>query len=195
MGSPRALVVMAGLVVGAVAIPAEERLCGSERWAVKTATDGTQLHEGAPPEVRTVAQLSALEAPRYREARPREGEELNVVAVVGYLRAVKLEEDGDLHALISDAPDGLTMVVEIPDPGCAARSPYKDRMAAARAATAKLVGAVFGRKFRTLTTPPRVRVVGAIFFDKLHGQTGMAGNGVELHPVLDLTPAPEGSGG
>src|SRR5262249_18817746 len=108
----------------------EEKECGTERWQVKIAADGAQFREASPPEVRTVAQLSALEAPKYREGRPREGAELDVVQVVGYLRAVKLEEDGDLHMLIADTPDegAPTMIIEVPDPNCAARSPHKDRM-------------------------------------------------------------------
>ena len=31
------------------------------------------------------------------------------------------------------------------------------------------------------------RVTGVAFFDFLHGQTGVAPNGIELHPVLDFT--------
>jgi hypothetical protein len=30
----------------------------------------------------------------------------------------------------------------------------------------------------------RARVTGVAFFDFLHGQTGVAPNGIELHPVL-----------
>jgi hypothetical protein len=32
----------------------------------------------------------------------------------------------------------------------------------------------------------RARVTGVAFFDYLHGQTGVAPNGIELHPVLDF---------
>ena len=41
---------------------------------------------------------------------------------------------------------------------------------------------------------PRARVVGVAFFDFLHGQTGVAPNGIELHPILGfgcLTPRPQ----
>jgi hypothetical protein len=33
----------------------------------------------------------------------------------------------------------------------------------------------------------RARVTGVAFFDFLHGQTGVAPNGIELHPVLSVT--------
>jgi hypothetical protein len=32
-----------------------------------------------------------------------------------------------------------------------------------------------------------VTITGVAFFDKLHGQTGVAPNGIELHPVLSIT--------
>ena len=35
-----------------------------------------------------------------------------------------------------------------------------------------------------------VRVTGVVYFDRLHGQTGVAPNGVELHPVLSIEPGP-----
>jgi hypothetical protein len=50
----------------------------------------------------------------------------------------------------------------------------------------------------------RARVVGVAFFDFLHGQTGVARNGIELHPVLGFAclskagpppPPPPPSGG
>jgi hypothetical protein len=39
------------------------------------------------------------------------------------------------------------------------------------------------------TTPPHpivIEIVGTGFFDRLHGQSGMAPNGLEIHPVLSL---------
>jgi hypothetical protein len=34
--------------------------------------------------------------------------------------------------------------------------------------------------------PPLARVVGVAFFDTKHGQTGVAPNGIELHPILSF---------
>jgi hypothetical protein len=39
---------------------------------------------------------------------------------------------------------------------------------------------------RLLTAVLRRRSPGVAFFDFLHGQTGVAPNGIELHPVLDF---------
>jgi hypothetical protein len=33
---------------------------------------------------------------------------------------------------------------------------------------------------------PQARVVGVAFFDFKHGQTGVAPNAIELHPILDF---------
>lgn len=36
----------------------------------------------------------------------------------------------------------------------------------------------------------KLRVTGVVFFDRVHGQVGVACNGVELHPVLDIEKVP-----
>jgi hypothetical protein len=41
--------------------------------------------------------------------------------------------------------------------------------------------------FAVKIDPTPVRVTGVGFFDRIHGQNGVAKNGVELHPVLDIT--------
>jgi len=43
-----------------------------------------------------------------------------------------------------------------------------------------------GTTFKAAITPIAVRITGVGFFDRLHGQMGVAPNGIELHPVLDL---------
>lgn len=40
--------------------------------------------------------------------------------------------------------------------------------------------------FKIKVTPTKVRITGVGFFDRTHGQTGGAPNGIELHPVLSL---------
>jgi hypothetical protein len=80
-----------------------EPRCGSERWAVKTATDGVPIRQERPLKSVTVAQLSALQAPKWHAAMPRDPVESELVEAVVYLRASKFEdEDGDYHLVISD---------------------------------------------------------------------------------------------
>jgi hypothetical protein len=43
-----------------------------------------------------------------------------------------------------------------------------------------------GMTFKAAIKPIAVRVTGVGFFDRIHGQMGVAPNGIELHPVLDV---------
>lgn len=53
--------------------------------------------------------------------------------------------------------------------------------------------------FQTKIAPTKAQIIGVGFFDRLHGQMGVAPNGIELHPVLNIVfpggPAPGGPGG
>jgi hypothetical protein len=40
--------------------------------------------------------------------------------------------------------------------------------------------------FAAAIAPKRAKITGVGFFDRLHGQTGVAATGIELHPILDL---------
>jgi hypothetical protein len=42
------------------------------------------------------------------------------------------------------------------------------------------------QRFRPVSGRPVAEVTGVLLFDEIHGQAGVARNGVELHPVLDL---------
>jgi len=46
----------------------------------------------------------------------------------------------------------------------------------------------FGGPITRKTRPQnlRVSVTGVGFFDPIHGQEGVATNGIELHPILDI---------
>ena len=41
--------------------------------------------------------------------------------------------------------------------------------------------------FQTKIRATKATLIGVGFFDRLHGQLGVAPNGIELHPVLDVT--------
>ena len=76
------------------------------------------------------------------------------------------------------------MIVESPDPGCAGKSRFLKEITEVRANINKFFGgAITGKQ-----TPSSVyaTVTGVAFFDKIHGQTGVAPNGIELHPILHV---------
>jgi len=94
----------------------------------------------------------------------------------------KLESDVDYHIVVQDE-NGNTMVTEIPCPCCvAAVSPFASAIANARQQfDAHLTATTF---FQSVSIP--VQITGVGFFDFIHGQTGVAPNGIELHPILDI---------
>jgi len=104
------------------------------------------------------------------------------------LTEFKLEDDSDYHVVLQDA-DGKTMIAEIPLPACVgAGSPFLPEIIEARSTFNSRLTATTSLK--TANIPVQIKGVG--FFDSVHGQTGVAPNGIELHPVLDINfdPAP-----
>jgi hypothetical protein len=75
------------------------------------------------------------------------------------------------------------MIVESPDPQCAPRSRFAREIAQARQTIeGQFHGPIVGRQ--PVNIP--VTVTGVPFFDPLHGQEGVALNGIELHPILAI---------
>ncbi len=170
-----------------LAFPAAARgpqRCGVERWPVKTLTDPeaskVDLDGGT---LTTVENLIALPAPKYDDHNPRAKAELENYTLTADVVAYKLEADRDFHVVVR-GQSGKTMIVEFTDPACAKGSRGAKQMTAARAAFLKLIGKPTPKLKRV--KPIRVTVSGVGFFDKMHGQTGVAPNGVELHPVLSV---------
>ena len=98
----------------------------------------------------------------------------------------KVEDDGDIYLVISvpRAPS-KTMIVEFPKKTCVA-SPFKRfRMSHARQQFLSNCGAVSASSWLKLAG--RVTITGVGFWDEKHGKTGIAPNGIELHPALGFT--------
>ena len=158
--------------------------CGVERWPVKTGTDANAGSINTKPQTTTIAALGAIPAPntlpQSTRVAPVEETEYSVGA---FLNEYKLESDGDYHLVLNDGI-GHTMIAEIPNPSCVgAGSPLAAGIANARDE--------FNRRYTVSTsfkTANNVSVVvtGVGFFDFLHGQTGVAPNGIEIHPVLNV---------
>jgi hypothetical protein len=139
--------------------------CGVERWSVKTLKDRPLL---LPARATTVANLTRLPAPGYLPARRRLASERRVYSVVASV-TLKPEADLDYHLVLRSG--GRTMIAEAPSSLCTsgATAARRKQMLAARIAVRECA---------------RARIVGVGFFDYRHGQTGVAPNGIELHPVL-----------
>jgi len=157
--------------------------CGVERWPVKTGTDADAgLVNTATIVPTTIATMQSYTPPSVLPDDNRiQPQETTVYSIDATLTLYKLETDSDYHLIIQDSV-GRTMITEIPDPACAAGSAFLSGIQSARSEFDSAFTAT--TTFRSTSIPVRVRGIG--FFDVLHGQTGVAPNGIELHPVLDI---------
>jgi hypothetical protein len=156
--------------------------CGIERWAVKTLTDPGASRVNHRTRASSIAALTALPAPIDPTDRIAPTETA-VWRIAATMTAFKLEGDSDIHLVVRDSRR-RTMIVEFPlTPACDATASQSDRaaMSQARAAFVAACGQP-GTSYRTVSGQATITGVG--FFDRIHGQRGVAPNGIELHPVL-----------
>jgi uncharacterized membrane protein len=158
--------------------------CGVERWSVKTGTDPDvgKINLNAPTTT-TITAMRAFTAPNPIPPNNRiTGPETTLWVITATLTLFKLESDSDYHLVIQDA-SGNTMITEIPSPSCVgAGSPFLPGITNARSEfNARFTATT---SFQTANIP--VKITGVGMFDFLHGQTGVAPNGIELHAVLDI---------
>jgi hypothetical protein len=116
----------------------------------------------------TLAYLVSRPAPKPLPAT-RLPFERSVFRVTAAVTLVRSEDDGDLHLVLSDGK--RTMIAESPSAGCTNKATPTRRRQMARARTAVRVCA-------------KASITGVAFFDFKHGQTGVAPNAIELHPIL-----------
>jgi hypothetical protein len=178
-----------GLIALAISICAfsatpDLRACGVERWSVKTGTDadvGKINFASTTPQ--TIATMRSWTAPNPIPANNRVSPfETTVWVLNATLTQYKLEDDQDYHLVLKDA-SGLTMIAEIPAPSCVGTgSPFASGVSQARATFDAMFNAT--TSFQTANVP--VQITGLGMFDFLHGQTGVAPNGIEIHSILKI---------
>jgi hypothetical protein len=95
--------------------------------------------------------------------------ERHVFSVTAAVTLVRQEQDGDLHLVLQ--ADADHMIAEAPSPSCDSRATplRRKQMSKARGGVRLCAHA---------------QVTGVAFFDFDHGQTGVAPNAIELHPIL-----------
>jgi hypothetical protein len=153
--------------------------CGFERWPVKTLSDPGARQVNFTVHSATVRYLGSL--PASGGGQDSRGPlESRVFGVRARLVSVKREADSDYHLVLSEG--GATMVAEMPFSGCTSGAQHRSAMTTARAELERAVGGPIGESW--IHTSLRVRVVGVLFFDFPHGQSGHARNYAELHPVI-----------
>jgi hypothetical protein len=139
--------------------------CGVERWTVKTLEDRPLL---LPRAVTTIHFLVTRPAPPTLPST-RLPFERHVFSVTAAVTLVRQEQDGDLHLVLQAGADH--MIAEAPSPSCDSRATplRRKQMSTARGGVRVCAHA---------------QVTGVAFFDFDHGQTGVAPNAIELHPIL-----------
>src|SRR5262245_24979842 len=178
--------------------------CGVERWSVKTLADPAGRTLKLTPKATTIRALRRKQVPGLLGLRRARGVERTTFRVRAKLVEMKLEADSDIHLVLADPTrTGATIIAELPSPSCTAGATSKARlkMRNARKAFIAACGSPTG-SFKKLSGTATVTGVG--FFDQIHGQTGVAPNGIELHPVVGFSgtcrgahppPAPPPPGG
>jgi len=157
--------------------------CGVERWSVKTGTDTDAHSVSFVSQSTTIATMRSWTAPSPIPANNRVSPfETTVWTISANLLEYKFEDDSDYHIVLQDT-SGNTIIGEIPNPGCVGSgSPFATSIINARLKFNAMFTA--STSFQFANVP--VQVTGVGMFDFLHGQTGVAPNGIELHPILDI---------
>jgi hypothetical protein len=167
------LVAVVAAVVARVAAPASRHLtpsaapCGFERWTVKTLQDRPRL---LPVEPTSLAHLTRV--PRPALVPPwRLPFERHVFSVIASATFQREESDQDYHVILRAG--SRQMIAEAPNaPSCTPNATAYRKLEMRRARRA------------VRRSCARAHVVGVASFDYNHGQTGIAPNAIELHPIL-----------
>jgi hypothetical protein len=166
--------------------------CGVERWHVKTMSDPYASQVNRNVQLVTVDTLIHAAVPSGLSSSSDNVRfapwELQAVRVRGTIVGWKTETDNDYHIVIADlTKPSETMIIEPPSSACsgACQSGYGSLYQSARAAFVTCLGAAPS----SFTAPGKTVVAditGVPMFDLLHGQTGVAPNGIEVHPVMSV---------
>jgi hypothetical protein len=158
--------------------------CGIERWSVKTGTDpGVGTVDLAHPIDSSIGFLTAIPVRTAAFATTRVAPTENTVFVLRdvTLSGYKREADNDDHLILKDA-SGRTMIAEIPDPACVSGGPFKAAIQSARTA----FESHFTPGPKLTVSSQTISIMGVGFLDGVHGQAGVAPDGIELHPVMGI---------
>jgi len=158
--------------------------CPDERAAVKLETDANAgLVDLAFSATTTIADMRSWPAPSIIPPHNRISPyETTVLVLDATLVEYKLDDDSDYHLVLIDTY-GNTIIAELDSPACASGSRFAAAISNSRAEFDAVLAAT--KTFQEAGLA--VRITGIGMFDFLHGQTGGAPNGIELHPVLDIS--------
>jgi hypothetical protein len=168
--------------------PPTRATCGVWRWPVKTLSDPARRKVVLDPRVTTVKRLRNLDRPssQFTATTPRRGfVEFHTFRIRARPIQVKLQDDEDIRLVVSipDMPR-KKMIVEFPKPICVESAFKRNKIGDARSKLLQNCGRVSESSWSRLAGS--ITLVGVGFWGERHGQTGIAPNGIELHPVLNI---------
>ena len=162
--------------------------CTGERWNVKAGIDAdaslVNLSAVTTASIQSLVSLSKpTNLPDNNRIQPTETTTWRLSAtLIKYVKSY----DADYHIVFQDSA-GRTMIGEIPDPGCISpSSTFRSGIIHARAQ----FDAMFTATSTFMTASVPVVITGVGFFDYNEGQEGIAPNGIELHPIIDIAFGP-----
>ena len=155
--------------------------CGVERWPVKTGADADRGHVSTKVVATTEASLVKLPKPSHYPTNNRIAPtELHVFQITATVTQYKEEADSDIHLVLHDSV-GHSMIAEIPAPNCVSTvSRWRANIASSRTTWTHTYP--LSSSWHHISRKVTLRGLG--FFDVPHGQTGVAPNAIELHPVI-----------
>jgi hypothetical protein len=116
--------------------------------------------------------------------------ETTVYKTEALLMSMRHEDDKDIHLVIADPKIGGSMIAEFPHASCTTDAD-PIRQAQMQTALESLSSACDGvpalGSDNVVTLRGKATISGVGFFDLIHGQGGVATNGIELHPVLSFS--------
>ena len=185
------LILCAGLADIGPALASRGRAtsCGEWRWPVKTLSDPDRKKVRFSPIRRTIAEFRRRTPPSHLgPSTPRTTKvEFHTWTLHARPRKARIEGDGDIHlVIVAPKHPHRTMIVEFPKRSCVAAPFKRKRIAGARRRFINNCGSMSGAWARLKGS---VDVTGVGFWDSVHGQAGVAPNGIELHPVLGFSGA------
>jgi hypothetical protein len=185
------LILLVLLILGIISkFHSNKKPCGVERWKVKTLTDKDTSEINFFDTLKSsVEEQGRLEAPhKLNKNTSRLKGECSLISVDCYILEYKKEDDNDYHVVIKDLLSESTMIAEIP---CATEceelkeSGHYNDLKNIRQWFEEHIG-IPSDHFKKCHPPVKARITGVGFFDFIHGQTGIAPNGRELHPILKI---------
>ena len=183
-----ATVVLAASLLAIIPAPRQAEAgtaCGVWRWDVKTLSDPDRRDVNFHVRRIRINRLRQRQPPDSLSTdTPRRGRvEKRVFQIRAQVIQAKVEDDSDIHLVIAPRhARRKTMIVEFPHPRCVDSRFKRTQIARARRAMLGACGSIPSSDFTQLRGHVVIKGVG--FWDEIHGQTGVAPNGIELHPVL-----------